>query len=324
MYSTAYPRDYPACNGCSLCRLVCPMWRSHRDPRYSPEGIAKARQNGAAVAELGPVLDACVLCGACDPVCPENIDLSGMIMNLRRDLPARAELVALQAGYRQAAEAAEAAPAGALLLPGSALRADAGLLARVLELLGIRCATDDGADIALALEAGGAVDPARRRRFLDMLEGRTLVVGDGLLLRQLRQWLPGARLQGLGEALGNLNAIRRRIAGADFYVIEARAYHADHQRLVAHYDALRKESGCTMNLDLQRIAMPPHASAYPGLRIGSAREDLAQARWLLQGRSPARIVVEDAAEREVFRRVAEVPVLHLAELAALNEERHHA
>ena len=107
-------------------------------------------------------------------------------------------------------------------------------------------------------------------------------------------------------------------------MIEARAFHADHERLVAHYDALRKESGCAMNLDLQRIAMPPHASAYPGLRIGSAREDLAQARWLLQGRNPARIVVENAAERDVFRRVADVPVLHLAELAASNEKMHHA
>jgi hypothetical protein len=36
---------------------------------------------------------------------------------------------------------------------------------------------------------------------------------------------------------------------------------------------------------------------------------------MLKGRSPARIVVEDAAGREVLRRVAGVPVLHLAELA---------
>jgi Pyruvate/2-oxoacid:ferredoxin oxidoreductase delta subunit len=303
MYSTAHARDYPACSGCSLCRLVCPMWRARRDPRFSPEGLAKARQSGAAVAELAPVLEACALCGACDPVCPENIDLSGMIMDLRRELPPRPEQAALQAGCQRAADAAAAAPAGALLLPGAALRADGELLARVLELLGIRCATDDGADIALALEAGGAIDPGRRRRFLDMLGGRTLVVGDGLLLRELRHWLPGARLQGLGEALGNLGAIRRRIASADFYVVEARAYHADHARLVAHYDALRKESGCAMNLDLQRIAIPAC--------------DEAEVRWMLKGRRPARIVVEDAAAREVLRRVADVPVLHLAEL---NEE----
>jgi ferredoxin len=225
MYSTAHPRDYPACSGCSLCRLVCPMWRARRDPRYSPEGIAKARQNGAAAGELGPVLDACVLCGACDPVCPEDIALSDMILDLRRELARDLPSVV--------APVAEPAPAGALLLAGADLRADPALLARVQGLLGLRVASDDGADIALALEVGGTIDPARRRRFLDMLDGRTLVVGDGLLLRWLRDKLHGARLQGLGEALGNLPALRRRVASADFYVIEARAYHADHARLVA-------------------------------------------------------------------------------------------
>ena len=324
MYSTAHSRDYPACSGCSLCRLVCPMWRQRRDPRFSPEGIAKARQNGAEVTELAEVLDACTLCGACDPVCPEDIALSDMIMDLRGALELPPDLAVLQVGYAQAAAQATAAPAGALLLPGAALRADPSLLAQVAALLGLHSAEDDGADLAVALEIGGDIDPQRKRRFLAAIDGRSLVVGDGLLLRALRHWLPGARLQGLGEALGNLGAIRRRIASADFYVIEARAFHADHARLVAHYDGLRKDRGCTMNLDLQRIAMPPRASAYPGLRMGPAREDLEQARWLLQGRQPARIVVEDVAEREVFRRVTDVPVLHLAELAALNEEFHHA
>jgi ferredoxin len=324
MYSTAHPREFSACSGCSLCRLVCSMWRHRRDPRFSPEGIAKARQNGAGVSELADVLDACTLCGACDPVCPEDIALSDMIMDLRRGLELPPDLAVLQVGYAQAAAQAAPAPAGALLLAGAALRADPRLLAQVEALLGLRSAEDDGADLAVALEIGGDIEPQRKRRFLAAIDGRSLVVGDGLLLRELRRWLPGARLQGLGEALCNLPAVRRRIASADFYVIEARAFHADHARLVAHYDDLRKETGCAMNLDLQRIAMPARASAYPGLRMGPAREDLEQARWLLQGRQLARIVVEDAAEREVFRRVADVPVLHLAELAALNEEMHHA
>jgi Pyruvate/2-oxoacid:ferredoxin oxidoreductase delta subunit len=315
MYSSAHPRDYPACSGCSLCRLVCPMWRARRDPRYSPEGIAKARQNGAMAAELAEVLDACALCGACDPVCPEDIALTDMIVDLRRELELPPDLAVLQVGYQQAAADAGAAPAGALLLPGAALRTDVGLLARVEALLGLRSADDDGADLAVALEIGGDIDPARKRRFLAGVEGRSLVVGDGLLLRWLRRELPGTRLQGLGEVLGNLPAIRRRIASADFYVIEPRAYHADHARLVAHYDGLRKESGCAMNLDLQRIAVPPGASGYPGLRMGPSAEDLAQAGWMLHGHRPERVLVENPAERELLRRVAGVPVLHLAELA---------
>lgn len=315
MYSSAHLREYPACSGCSLCRLVCPMWRTRRDPRFSPEGIAKARQNGAQAAELAEALDACALCGACDPVCPEGIALTDMIVELRRDLELPPDLAVLQVGYQQAAADAGAAPAGALLLPGAALRADVGLLARVEALLGLRGADDDGADLAVALEIGGDIDPARKRRFLASVEGRSLVVGDGLLLRWLRRERPGTRLQGLGEALGNLPAIRRRIASADFYVIEARAYHADQARLVAHYDALRKETGCAINLDLQRIAVPVGASGYPGLRMGPSAEDLAQACWMLHGHRPARVLVENPAERELLRRVAGVPVLHLAELA---------
>lgn len=306
MYSDAHPREFPACSGCGLCRLVCPMWRNRRDPRFSPEGLAKALQCGATAAELAPPLDACSLCGACDPVCPERIDLTGMIMELRRALPRQPELVAQQAKFAQAAASAGVAPAGALLLPGAALRADPVLLTCVQALLGIAVAADDGADIALALETGGAIDTLRQRAFLRGLTtfgGRTLVVGDGLLLRQLRRWLPAARLQGLGEALGNVGAIRRRLASADFYVIEARAYHADYERLVGHYDGLRADTGCAMNLDLQRIAIPA--------------VDEAEARWMLQGRRPARIIVENPAERAILRRVADVPVLHLAELAEI-------
>jgi hypothetical protein len=78
-----------------------------------------------------------------------------------------------------------------------------------------------------------------------------------------------------------------------------------------------------MNLDLQRIAMPARQRLSRPAH-GRRGEDLAQARWLLQGRQPARIVVEDPAERELLRRVTDVPVLHLAELATSNEELHHA
>ncbi|MDZ4255059.1 MAG: 4Fe-4S dicluster domain-containing protein [Sulfuritalea sp.] len=316
---TATPLDHARCSGCSLCRLVCPMWRQHRDPRFSPEGLAKARLCGATAAELAAPLEACSLCGACDPVCPEGIGLSAMVMELRRDLspalPYRQALDALQAKFAQAAAAAEAPAAGALFLPGPALRAHPVLLARVKALLGYACAADDGADIALALETGGEISPARRRRFLDRLSGRTLAVGDGLLLAALRRWLPGARLQSLGEALASLTTIRRRLASTDFYVIEPRAYHADYERLVAYYDRLQAETGCALNLDLQRIAIPALTQALPRLAGPLADADATQVRLMLQGRAPQRIVVESLADRAAFERVCDIPVLHLAELA---------
>ena len=315
MHPTTHSRDYSACSGCSLCRLVCPMWRGSHDPRLSPEGIAKALQCGAAAPDLVDALDACSLCGACDPVCPERIDLSGLVIELRKALPRPPRIDALLATLAQQADRADASPAGALLLAGPDLRATPALLARVQALLGFRAGEDDGADIVLALEAGSEISSARRRRFLDRIDGRTLVVSDGLLLRQLRRWLPGSRLQSLGESLCSHVAIRRRLTSADFYVIEARAYHADYERLVTYYDRLRAETGCMLNLDLQRIAIPALARSLSRQGEPIAEQDLAQARWMLQGRQPRRIVVESLADRAVFERAFELPVMHLAELA---------
>jgi NAD-dependent dihydropyrimidine dehydrogenase PreA subunit len=315
MGAAATYRDFAACSGCSVCRLVCPMWRARRDPRYSAEGLAKAQQGGASAAELASVLAACTLCGACEPACPENIALVDMVAGLRDEIGPPPDLAVLQVGHAQAAADAAPPPPGALLLAGAALRADPALFERCSQLLGLAAAADDGADIALALEAGADVPAQRARGFLAVLDGRSLVVGDGLLLRWLRASLPGARLQGLGEALGHVAAIRRRIASADFYVIEPRAFHADHARLVVHYDSLRRETGCAMNLDLQRIAVPPRAEGYSALRMGWSAVDQAQAAWMLQGSRPARLLVENVAERELLRRVTGVPVLHLTELA---------
>ncbi|MCF8150565.1 MAG: 4Fe-4S dicluster domain-containing protein [Burkholderiaceae bacterium] len=308
-------QDHSACSGCSLCVLVCPMWRARRDPRFSPEGLAKALQCGATVAELAAPLDACSLCGACDPVCPERIDLSGMVMALRGALPRAAELDSQLTNLARQAASAAAPVAGALLLPGADLRANPALLARTQMLLGYGLAQDDGADIALALETGAQVSPTRRRRFLDRVEGRTLIVGDGLLLAALRRWLHGVRLQSLGEALSSQVAIRRRLTSADFYVIETRAYHAEFERLVTYYDRLRLETGCALNLDLQRIAIPAMTQAMSRRREMLADEDLREARWMLKGRQPRRIVVESLADRAVFEKSCDVPVLHLAELA---------
>ena len=119
----------------------------------------------------------------------------------------------------------------------------------------------------------------------------------------------------LGIALSRRHELRRRLAADDLYVIEARAYHADVEGLVRHYDDLRYDSGCAMNLDLQRIAIPATARNLRQ-RLGlEATDDAAQTRWLLQGRRIARIVVEDAGDIAAFRQVVDLPVVHLAELA---------
>jgi hypothetical protein len=185
-----------------------------------------------------------------------------------------------------------------LLLAGPALRADGERLAKTLALLaGYEIAEDHGADIAAALEAGTSLSDERLQSFLLPLRGaRRLVVADGLLLRALRRWLPGVAVSGIGEAL--LPSVGAKLRSGDFYVIASQAFNQDQSRLVGRYDRLRESSGCQMNLDLQRIAMPAAG----------------QARWILEGRQVERIVVEDLAEREGFA-FAGKPVLHLAELS---------
>ena len=300
MSASVRRNDYAACSGCSLCLLVCPAWRETRDPRMSPEGRAKALQAGAAPAELAASAQACRLCGACEPVCPEEIDLIGMTLALRSELPETEALKAARVRMSGEGPVPASATASVVLLAGPALRARPHALERALVLIGGAVCEDAGEDIALALAAGAPIPSQRLDRFLAHLRGaQVVVVDDGLWMRHLRAWLPGKRLAGLGEALTNLDAVRRRLRASDLYVIEPRSYHADYARLVKYYDRLRVERGCATNLDLQRIAIPAAG----------------EADWILKGRKVERIVVEHMEDAAAFERHSGYPVVHVAELA---------
>ena len=308
----AAKRDFAACSGCSLCLLVCPVWRKTRDLRFTPHGRAKALQHGAPVAELAPSIESCTLCGACEPACPENIDLVGMVLGLRAQLP---QVAPIAMGPRKATHAADYVDQG-VILAGRALRESEGARRATVRRLGYTLAVDDGDDIALALEAGVAIAATRLEEFLAPLRNATsMIVANGLLARQMRIWLPLMRYTSLGVALSSDRDLRRRLRADDLYVIEPRAFHADHATLVRHYDALRVETGCAMNLDLQCIAIPATARNLRQ-RLGvEPADDAAQTRWLLQGRRIARIVVESADDAPAFKQIGNVPVVHLAELA---------
>jgi ferredoxin len=298
-------KDHASCSGCSLCLLACPVWRQTHDIRLTPHGRAKALQHGAGMQDIADSVAQCTLCGTCEPACPENIPLVDLMLELRRAQP----LAATTFDVPRTNPAA-----GSLLLPGKALRGER--LARVAGLLSCTVADDDGADLALALETGTPLQADRLRGFLGSLRGaHSLVVADGLLYRSLKDWLPDARIATLGEALSATDAVRSRLLPGDLYVIEPRAFHADHARLIGHYDALRAAKNLATNLDLQRLAIPTTASAAQralGLPAIDAED---QARWILEGYRFDRVVVEDAADCAVFAAVTDRPVLHLADLA---------
>ena len=108
--------------------------------------------------------------------------------------------------------------------------------------------------------------------------------------------------------------MRHNLRTTDLYVIEPRAYHADYQRLVKHYDRLRVESGSAFNLDLQRIAIPVNSRSLQQKLGLVAPDDEEQARWVLHGHRVNRIVVECLEDRETLEKVSKIPVVHLSEL----------
>lgn len=299
--------SHSSCSGCDLCLLACPVWRQTHDIRLTPHGRAKALQHGATATDIGASVSSCTLCGSCEPACPENIPLVDLILDLRRQNPLAAPPVA---------PAAAAASRGAtLLLPDPALRRDGERLQRIARTLAAVIAPDDGTDIGLALEAGAAVPPARLAGFLKGVDGAArVVVAGGLLLRRLREWLPGLKVEGLGEALSGLPAVRAKLRPRDLYVIEPRAFHHDHARLIGHYDGLRATLGLEMNLDLQRLAIATTASSAQRTLGLPALDAEDQARWILEGRDFERVVVEDAHDCAVFTAVTDRPVVHVGDL----------
>lgn len=119
---------------------------------------------------------------------------------------------------------------------------------------------------------------------------------------------------GVGEALLQIPTVRSRLRPGDLLVIEPRGYHAEFERLVRFYSVLRRETGCLLNLNLQRVALPTGAASAQA-RVGLGGLDVAGqvARWLA-GQRVERVVVEDLRDRAAFAGVGGLPVVHLAEL----------
>ena len=309
--------DPAQCNGCGVCMLSCPVWNQHHTKMLTYCGRNRASMGGATDEDLLASARACLLCGSCEPLCPMGIRTQQATIVLRQNLAARGLLPKHEAQFNK--QKTETLIASRILLPGKALRADRKLASSVLELLGrpVGLSFDDGYDIALALESGQPIGDSRVDAFiLPLMQATEIIVADGLLFNLLRSLLPSSiTVRPLGQALLANPNVRAGLNAADFYMIETRAYNADRRKFVALYDALRQETGCFMNLDLQRVATPTGAASYhnhAGLENIVSIET--QVRWLLEGRNGRRIVVEHLDDREAFARYATIPVVHLAEV----------
>ena len=166
MLSSSTDKNFSHCYGCGLCTLVCPVWHQTHDICCTPHGHAKAMQYGGEINVEG--LFDCVLCGACEPVCPENIEIMSMLIELRRktnnNIPNESDarsIPAILQGKKTPNHAhkvlllADEALCRHLTSPGKVL------LNQVLELLSgtingtgsVEQAQDNGSDITLALQA---------------------------------------------------------------------------------------------------------------------------------------------------------------------------
>jgi len=144
------------------------------------------------------------------------------------------------------------------------------------------------------------------------------------LTGMIRELLPQTALAQTGVdasaddwfAISCTAAVRQGLREDDLYIIDALQFHAHHARRAIHYEKLRQVTGCSMNLDLNRMAVPTG--------VGSVAESMQlfdtdkQIEWLLHGRSIQRIIVENPADQAVLAEITGKPVLQLNELTGSN------
>lgn len=305
---------YERCNGCRVCTLPCPVWRETRDVSLTHCGRARAVQCGASPEDIRESIGVCILCGACESVCPFGIDTLGITIDLRYMLGMK-DPDRKTAGELIPEERVNKWGYSRLILPGKNIGSDERLMKNLRNLFEdseTAVASDDGSDISLAIESGIIVSDERKEQFVRSLSGaRELVVADGILQRILKKWLPDVSITGLGIAILNKIDFTELIGPDDLYIIETRGYHGAYSEMVREYDLIRKKTGCQMNLDLHRSAIPTGSVG----RYSSAVSPQEQAMWIMQGRRFKRIIVESPEDISVFMSVSDADVIHVSELA---------
>lgn len=298
---------YESCNGCGVCSLSCPIWQQSYDALLTFAGRARALQGGAEIEELRESVGACLLCGSCGSACSREINTVDITLKLRAVLNGN-----VPEGRRKLSPVSSAST-GKGLIPGIALRNQQLLLQQAASLLNMSIASDDGEDILEAFAEGTTPEQSREDEFLTMIAGmNSLVTHSGILKRYVRSHVPGVKVKGLGEELISLPVIQAALRRTDLYLIDAPSYNTDFQRCMPLYTSVSRKTGCAMNLDLQRIAIPTSSVYHPG--TDSAPKATGQISWILEGKSFDRIVVEAVEDLLLLDGLTDVPVVHVIEL----------
>src|SRR3990172_6482952 len=187
--------SHEVCTGCSCCLLSCPVWNRTRDRSLTAQGRNKALQGGATVEDISNAIDSCLLCGACEPNCPEGNDIVGLTIEQRRllNMARKGHPSWYPRSATNPAKGVSVPYKGLTLLAGNGLKIDKNLREAVLKHLGKESilASDDGSDILRSIEAGLQVNKARIDDFIYPLNSAgPLVLAEGGLRRHLKEWLP--------------------------------------------------------------------------------------------------------------------------------------
>ncbi len=298
------------CNGCAVCLLSCPVWHQTHDQFLTFSGRMRAMQGGATAEDVSASLDACVLCGSCEPICSYGMD------TVTKTIDMLATLTASKSGGTISQILAASGAQGNVILLNSLIAEDATIKTKLKLALGKGASVyeDNGEDISLALEGRGTVNPARAGDFINRIKGASqIITTDGMIFRLIKRLAPRVNVLGIGEAMMKQAKFRQQLGSDDLYVIDTRTYHADFKRLVVFYDELRKETECMMNLDLHRVATPTGASILKP--ANTVVDPVKQAEWIIKGRKATRIIVEKLEDIEPLKKASGLPVIVVGELS---------
>jgi ferredoxin len=240
-------------------------------------GRNKGLQAGLAASEMVESIWACTLCGYCDAICPSDVRNVDIVLHLRRELADGAPM-----------SRPPSAPSALVL--GCTIRDRAPhLIPSIRQFLSrIGRPSDVSSDAccgSLEVEAGRAL-----RVTVKVKAG---VVADPVCIEQYD-----------AEFLGALAMQHLELFDLEppfYYYAPHRLVNRDHARMYPLYDALRRRSGCEMNLDLNRLARSTSAGSVQGLSGHNARDISAAVARLLAHSRAERIVTCSPADYLAFK-----------------------